>query len=330
MFAAVLSLAVLVISTTPGASTMQYPSGIQMVLQTSNALKSAVQQKSNPKRSSNQVYLQRSGRSVETKRHDDYSPYTSNPYDAGPIDMCSYPQVDVCNFPDGYTVPEYVARDATRFEDIFKNLNELLREEESWTCAKSMMNLACNHAVAPRCVSNTTVRYLGNFMEDCRKATQDCSMLLEEMPNFCDMQSRTLMNGGEFSLTKCRVPLVSGCTNSLPSPDWHVAFVERLTSNFPLSITASKLNLNQTCKSNFMRLACTAPTCGSNNRLTGYKSSTECSDVMNCISDPEVKQVLDQILSCDAADNFSKPSACAGKTRSCRSVTKDITTVNNY
>ena len=165
MFAAVLSLAVLVISTTPGASTMQYPSGIQMALQTSNALKSAVQQKSNPKRSSNQVYLQRSGRSVETKRHDDYSPYTSNPYDAGPIDMCSYPQVDVCNFPDGYTVPEYVARDATRFEDIFKNLNELLREEESWTCAKSMMNLACNHAVAPRCVSNTTVRYLGNFME---------------------------------------------------------------------------------------------------------------------------------------------------------------------
>ncbi|XP_062501669.1 uncharacterized protein LOC134178788 [Corticium candelabrum] len=34
------------------------------------------------------------------------------------------------------------------------------------------------------------------------------------------------------------------------------------------------------------------------------------------VSDPEVKQALDETLACDAVGDFSKPSTCAGQTQS--------------
>ena len=105
MFVAVLSLSILLISTTPRALAMLQPSGIQTLLRISTALESVGHQEADSKLSSKQVFILETGHGVNTKRSDDYSPYTSNPYDAGPIDMCSYPQVDVCDFPSGYTVP---------------------------------------------------------------------------------------------------------------------------------------------------------------------------------------------------------------------------------
>ena len=102
------------------------------------------------------------------------------------------------------------------------------------------------------------------------------------MPNFCYMESTSIMVGGEFSLTKCRLPNVDGCTNSRPSPDWIVAEFEDLASkSSPLSSTATKLNLYGICKSNFIRLVCMIPSCESNNRLRGYKNCTECNDLLN-------------------------------------------------
>ena len=43
------------------------------------------------------------------------------------------------------------------------------------------------------------------------------------------------------------------------------------------------------------------------------------------ISDPALKQSLDKSLVCDAVNQLSQPSACAGKSRSCSSVTKGPT-----
>ena len=92
------------------------------------------------------------------RRSSSYSPYTSDPYDMGPIGMCSYPQLDVCDFPDGYTVPEYVARTVFNYNDLLNKLNDEFNEAGSG-CAESMMDFMCNQIVTPRCISNTTVQY---------------------------------------------------------------------------------------------------------------------------------------------------------------------------
>ena len=158
-----LSLFVLLLATTPEALTMLQPSGIQTHSRISTALESAVY------RTSGKANEEKSGRSVKTKRFDDYSPYSSNPYDAGPIDMCSYPQIDVCNLPAGYTVSEYSARGASSLNDVFTTAKNNLLQLDSPTCATSVLNVRCRHSVVPQCVSNTTVRYPGNFMEVSNK-----------------------------------------------------------------------------------------------------------------------------------------------------------------
>ena len=83
---------------------MLQPNGIQTLSRISTALESAAY------RTSGKANEEKSGRSAKTKRFDDYSPYSSNPYDADLTDMCSYPHLDVCDFPPGYTVSEYFAR----------------------------------------------------------------------------------------------------------------------------------------------------------------------------------------------------------------------------
>ncbi|XP_062501881.1 uncharacterized protein LOC134178985 [Corticium candelabrum] len=133
------------------------------------------------------------------------------------------------------------------------------------------------------------------------------------------------MKGGEFSLTKCRLPNVDGCTDSRPSPNWLVAEFEYLSSKAPFRSTVSKLHLYGTCKSNFIRLACTKPSCESNNRMRCYKNRAECNDFLNCISNFETKQILEKSLLCDVVDHFRNPSTCAGKTRSCHISNNDAT-----
>ena len=169
MFVSVLSLCVLLMSTVPEALTMLQPSGIQTLSRVSIALESAVY------RTSGKANEEKSGRSVKTKRFDDYSPYSSNPYDGGPIDMCSYPQIDVCDFPAGYTVPEYSARALSRLNDVFTTMKDNLIQLDGPTCATSVMNMMCKYSVIPQCVSNTTVRYPGNLMEVSNKLSlHDC------------------------------------------------------------------------------------------------------------------------------------------------------------
>ena len=105
---------------------------------------------------SNDKKLDNTGRA---RRSSSYGPYTSDPYDVGPIGMCSYPQLDVCDFPDGYTVPEYVARTVFNYNDMLNKLNDQASNVAGSECAESMMDFMCNQLITPRCISNTTVQY---------------------------------------------------------------------------------------------------------------------------------------------------------------------------
>ncbi|XP_062522822.1 uncharacterized protein LOC134197503 [Corticium candelabrum] len=99
---------------------------------------------------------------ARTMRSSEYSPYSSNPYDLGLINQCSYPQLHACNFESGYTVPEYVARALQQYNGLLNEMHETISSVLSSGCTKSWMNFMCKATVGPRCISNTTVRYQTN------------------------------------------------------------------------------------------------------------------------------------------------------------------------
>ena len=99
---------------------------------------------------------------ARTMRFSEYSPYLSNPFDVGPINQCSYPELDVCNFESGYTVPEYVARTLQRYNSLFSDLRNRISSVLSSRCTNSWMNFLCRATVGPQCISSTTVRYQTN------------------------------------------------------------------------------------------------------------------------------------------------------------------------
>ena len=160
MFLTLLSLSVVVISTASGAFSVLHFNGMQKLLRIADAVGGAIDKEVDTRLSSR---LHEELERVRSKRADDYSPYTSNPYDAGPIDMCSYPELDACDFPAGYTVPEYAAREVSDFNDLFNTIDKNIRSVDTSACANSVLQLICRHSV-PRCISNTTVKYPGNFM----------------------------------------------------------------------------------------------------------------------------------------------------------------------
>ena len=86
---------------------------------------------------------------------------------------------------------------------------------------------------------------------------------------------------GTFSLTQCRVPSVSGCSSTRPSPDWIVAQFEHVTTENSLEDVTTNVGLYGSCKENYMRLVCTRPTCESNGRLQGYRSAAQCNSVLD-------------------------------------------------
>ena len=99
---------------------------------------------------------------ARTMRLSEYSPYSSNPYDLGSSNQCSYPQLHVCNFESGYTVPEYVARVLQQYNSLLNEMHETISSVLSSGCTKTWMNFLCKATVGPRCISNTTVRYQTN------------------------------------------------------------------------------------------------------------------------------------------------------------------------
>ena len=97
--------------------------------------------------------------SLRARRSSTYSPFTSDPYDLGPIGQCSSPQLDICNFADDYTVPEYVARTVYNYNNVLNNLERQLRSLDGSGCANKMTDFMCKELISPQCISNTTVRY---------------------------------------------------------------------------------------------------------------------------------------------------------------------------
>ena len=161
MFLTLLSLSVVVISTTQGAFSVLHFNGMQKLLRIADAVGGAIDKEVDTRLSAR---LHEELERVRSKRADDYNPYTSNSYDAGPIDMCSYPELDACDFPAGYTVPEYAAREVSNYNDLFNTLGKTIRGFDTSACANSVLQLICKHSV-PRCISTSTVEYPGNFME---------------------------------------------------------------------------------------------------------------------------------------------------------------------
>ena len=102
------------------------------------------------------------GQHARTMRLSEYSPYSSNPYDLGPINQCSYPQLHACNFESGYTVTEYAARVFRPANSILNEMSEKISSVLSSGCTKTWMNFMCKALVGPRCISNTAVRYQTN------------------------------------------------------------------------------------------------------------------------------------------------------------------------
>ena len=141
-----------------------------------------------------------------------YRPYTGDPYDVGPIGMCSYPQLDVCNFSDSYTVPEYVARTVLNYNDVLKKLKGEIRNLDGSRCAESMMNFMCKELIAPQCISSTTVRYPSNSLSVRHYGRSSCEFGLivcyVEMPT-----SYIIVSEFRFILSNLLYCYSAGTTN---------------------------------------------------------------------------------------------------------------------
>jgi hypothetical protein len=73
--------------------------------------------------------------------------------------MCSYPELDICDFPEGYTVPEFVARNIHNYNDALNRVVNVASTLDGSDCSDALTDFMCNQLITPRCVSNTTVRY---------------------------------------------------------------------------------------------------------------------------------------------------------------------------
>jgi hypothetical protein len=230
--------------------------------------------------------------------------------------MCSYPDLDICDFPEGYTVPEFIARHVHYDNDaLYRTINIAFTSDGS-DCSDALTDFMCNQLITPRCVSNTTVRYPSR-----RKALRKCEDILSRCPrlrlrenNFCTRVKNTLPTG-LYSLTTCRIPSVSGCWSTRPSPDWLVAEMEYRAIKYPLRFVIEGLGLNGSCKENFIKFACTRPTCSSDGRLQGHRNETQCNSVLDCFSDPTGREAIETQLQCDDMDSLHKPSPRAGQSR---------------
>ncbi|XP_062522816.1 uncharacterized protein LOC134197497 isoform X2 [Corticium candelabrum] len=258
------------------------------------------------------------GQHARTMRLSEYSPYSSNPYDLGPINQCSYPQLHACNFESGYTVPEYAARVFRPANSILNDLHEKISSGLSSRCTKSWMNFMCKALVGPRCISNTTVRYQTNNYDICRQVFSSCPLRSTTSSIFCQTLSSiiTIHPAGTFSLTSCRVLNIDGCANTLPSPDWLAALLEHQTQSSSFDDRARALSLSGSCKINYIKLSCTQPTCGSNGRLQGYDSSSQCHNIANCVRVGDSQKLRSK---CDDLERRKHSSVCAGETESCTS-----------
>jgi hypothetical protein len=240
-----------------------------------------------------------------------YLPYTSDPYDVGPTGLCSRPQLDICNFPDDYTVPEYVARTVVQFNDVLKELDGDVRNLDGSRCAKALTDFMCRELISPQCISDTTVRYPANSSAVCQTAMANCPRFALVFPAYCDVVSRG-QPSGDFSLTECRVPSVTGCGNTRPSPDWIVAQFEHTASSVSsLEDAAQQANMYGDCIESYMRLSCTKPTCEDNGRLLDYRSSAQCHDVVQCVPDPDEQMSVAKSLQCQHVDKLRFPSSPA-------------------
>lgn len=249
------------------------------------------------------------------KRLSSYSPYTSDAYDLGPIGMCSHPQLDICDFPQGYTVPEFVARNIHNYNDALNRVVNVASTLDGSDCSDALTDFMCNQLITPRCVSNTTVRYPSReALRKCEDILSRCPRLRSRENNFC-----TLVNDaqptGLYSLTTCRIPSVSGCWSTRPSPDWLVAEMEYRAIKFPFSVVIEEVGLDGSCKENYMKFACTRPTCSSDGRLQGYRTETQCNSFLDCLSDPTVRETVKTELQCDHMDSLHRPSPRAGQSR---------------
>jgi hypothetical protein len=214
-------------------------------------------------------------------RSSSYSPFMSNPYDLGPVGQCSSPQLDICDFPDNYIVPEYAARYFYYlYNDRYNDLKYQLELLDGSRCAESMANFTCREVIAPRCISETMVRYPSNFLSKCQRAISPCVRFLSAYPTYCSNFARNHLVG-DFSLFQCRVPQVSDCANLGLSPDWLAAQMELRASLKSFEVAAKELNMSGACKESFIRLSCTTPTCEPNGRLQGYRNTSQCNDVLN-------------------------------------------------
>lgn len=255
-----------------------------------------------------------------TRRSTTYQPYTDNPYDLGPLNQCSTPVIPRCSFSSDVTIPEYEARRIRYLFDfldpLFDQINQLPNFDSR--CVNSLLtNVLCDIAATPRCIGNDRVRYESLSEQVCRSTVSAVSS--------CSTQDKTLFQSlfcsptylsdfewatGDFSLTQCSTPNIDTCDSSGTSPEWLVVQYEnefRQTSSNPVTVANG---LTGTCKTDYLRVSCTIPTCTSDNRLQGTLTFDQCNRVLECVLDPATREALGSSpsLLCESYKTIRSPS----------------------
>eukprot|EP00118_Oscarella_pearsei_P025054 m.307393 g.307393 ORF g.307393 m.307393 type:complete len:363 (+) comp42227_c0_seq1:35-1123(+) len=257
---------------------------------------------------------------------DPVSPDYSTNYSVGALGKCSRPAIPHCSFPSSVTIPEYYARLYPKMlgpsmNTIYNNLHSNLGG-----CMSSILDFLCKFVAVPRCISATTVKYdIPDFQTACSTAVKQCpadmsTILDEELcsnPKVANPENSVLLQlqGKTFSLTQCRIPSFSVCSNSLPLPDWMASETELTVSS--LTATLDQIEVDEDCKNKLYEFACTRPTCNNGSFLVGHRTKAECNEYLTCIPDSDRDQVAN-IFDCSAFTGLDKPSDNTGTTKSAK------------
>jgi hypothetical protein len=248
------------------------------------------------------------------KRDTTYQPYTANPYDLGPLNECSTPKLSQCSYSSDVTIPEYMAR---RLPSLFKSLQSLLNEQFQQLPANAdkrcvndaVIALICGVVANPRCTGNNVVSYRPFSVTDCNSAiakVSSCSDLYKTalQAGLCtnDILSGLDLPTGTYSLTRCVTPSIDECDSVGTSPEWIAAAYQ---SDDPTTVLNTLTS--DTCKTTYLRVYCTIPTCTSDGNLTGTLTYDQCNSALNCVSAAQ-RPSVDSSLLCDSYKTITIPS----------------------
>ena len=92
-----------------------------------------------------------------------------------------------------------------------------------------------------------------------------------------DLLSDLGLPTGDYSLTRCVTPSVDVCDSAGTSPEWlAIVYENSFNDQDSNPVTVANRLTSDTCKTDYLRVSCTIPTCTSDGKLQGTLTYDQC------------------------------------------------------